>query len=451
MSTLKMLPKQAQLFFSDLYLLSHLTITLVCRLGTRLKWVVMLVRFLCYLCLLSVAFWRTAFIFIVSDYIKHGIKYGKNSRNNLDIYFANENNPGYRIITKRKSAKKPVVIFISGGAWIIGYKAWGAFMGMLLCNLGIIFVSPDYRNFPQARISNMVEDVSRAVEWVFKNIDKYGGDINNIYLCSQSAGGHIATLTLLQRAYYIEANKNNNNNISKFKNIKRFHSELNWKPTDLKGFFGIASPFNLVEMKEYFDERGLYTDIVLYVMENNLELNSPFHYLFNHFNREFVNLNDVKSSNNNRNNDESDVWSELKINNTKTANVFINDLILKETNNNKISTTNLNKYQLKLPPIFLYHGADDLSVPVNGTIVMAKALATFNIDVYLKIYDNKTHTGPIIEDPIQGTDPLVCDLLKVIFPSLTLDKIVHDIEHVMMGGIQLPNIFINAARYVCPF
>jgi hypothetical protein len=47
----------------------------------------------------------------------------------------------------------PVVIFLTGGAWAIGYKAWGALLGLGLSAHGVLVCSVDYRNFPgQAHI-----------------------------------------------------------------------------------------------------------------------------------------------------------------------------------------------------------------------------------------------------------------------------------------------------------
>ena len=97
--------------------------------------------------------------------------------------------------------KYPVVVFLSGGAWIIGYKAWGAFMGMLMAQLGVVFVSPDYRNFPQGTINDMVIDTTNAIQWTQDNIHKYGGDKNNMYVISQSAGAHMVYLDLLHQSY----------------------------------------------------------------------------------------------------------------------------------------------------------------------------------------------------------------------------------------------------------
>ncbi|KAI9921517.1 hypothetical protein PsorP6_000798 [Peronosclerospora sorghi] len=50
-----------------------------------------------------------------------------------------------------------VVFFLSGGAWIIGYKAWGALMGRVLESLGVVVVTPDYRNFPQGVVPDMMK------------------------------------------------------------------------------------------------------------------------------------------------------------------------------------------------------------------------------------------------------------------------------------------------------
>jgi prenylcysteine alpha-carboxyl methylesterase len=62
-------------------------------------------------------------------------------RNLLDLYIP------YRRWLRLGPA--PVVVFVTGGAWTIGYKAWGALFARRLSQLGIIVASLDYRNFPQ--------------------------------------------------------------------------------------------------------------------------------------------------------------------------------------------------------------------------------------------------------------------------------------------------------------
>jgi prenylcysteine alpha-carboxyl methylesterase len=63
------------------------------------------------------------------------------ARNLLDIYMPD----------KSHDAKAPVVIYVTGGAWIIGYKAWAAMLGLRLSQQGVVCVALDYRNFPQVR------------------------------------------------------------------------------------------------------------------------------------------------------------------------------------------------------------------------------------------------------------------------------------------------------------
>jgi acetyl esterase/lipase len=50
-----------------------------------------------------------------------------------------------------KGDSLPTVIFVTGGAWTIGYKAWGALLARRLCDSGVITMCLDYRNFPQVK------------------------------------------------------------------------------------------------------------------------------------------------------------------------------------------------------------------------------------------------------------------------------------------------------------
>ncbi|XP_039043600.1 probable isoprenylcysteine alpha-carbonyl methylesterase ICMEL2 [Hibiscus syriacus] len=59
-------------------------------------------------------------------------------------------------------AQSQLWYFVTGGAWIIGYKAWGSLLGLQLAERDIIVACIDYRNFPQGTISDMVKDVSQG-------------------------------------------------------------------------------------------------------------------------------------------------------------------------------------------------------------------------------------------------------------------------------------------------
>jgi len=65
------------------------------------------------------------------------------------------------------------------------------FVAKVLSSYGIITILPDYRNFPQGTIFDMVDDVDASLTWTFKNIEQYGGDRDQLYLMGQSAGAHL--------------------------------------------------------------------------------------------------------------------------------------------------------------------------------------------------------------------------------------------------------------------
>ena len=75
---------------SETWLVANLAVELAIAMGSRFKWIWMFFRFFFYVSLLLVAFVRAGFVFMISDYIKRGIKYGPNPRNYLDIYFASD-------------------------------------------------------------------------------------------------------------------------------------------------------------------------------------------------------------------------------------------------------------------------------------------------------------------------------------------------------------------------
>lgn len=158
-------------------------------------------------------------------------------------------------IPRERRKPNPVVVFVTGGAWIIGYKAWGALLGKRLAERGIIVACVDYRNFPQGTISDMVGDASEAISFICDTVASYGGDPNQIYLMGQSAGAHIAACALLEQA------------------VKESRGEeIYWSVTQIKSYFGLSGGYNMQNLVDHFHERGLYRSIFLSIMEGRRSL-----------------------------------------------------------------------------------------------------------------------------------------------------------------------------------
>lgn len=91
-------------------------------------------------------------------------------------------------------APAPVNVFIHGGAWRANRAADYAFLAELFVNAGAHFVVVDFTNVAETggSLFPMVEQVRRAVGWVYNNAASFGGDPGRLYLSSHSSGSHLA-------------------------------------------------------------------------------------------------------------------------------------------------------------------------------------------------------------------------------------------------------------------
>jgi hypothetical protein len=171
--------------------------------------------------------------------------------------------------------EKTVVIFIAGGAWIIGHRMWGALVGRSLVPFGILVVVPDYRNFPITDISGMVDDVDASIQWTFDHAGEYGGDANRIVLVGQSAGAHIGGVVVaskvldwltVERRKIVGIERDGRGRWDKgdenCDDVVRDDSTSHllassYSPYQLRGFVSTSCPHNLVAMRRVFHRHGL--------------------------------------------------------------------------------------------------------------------------------------------------------------------------------------------------
>lgn len=92
----------------------------------------------------------------------------------------------------------PVLIYIHGGAWVIGDKREQGFPLMHeLARRGWVCVTINYRLSPKATWPDHIVDCKRAVVWVKEHIHEYGGDASFVAVSGGSAGGHLTALLAL--------------------------------------------------------------------------------------------------------------------------------------------------------------------------------------------------------------------------------------------------------------
>ena len=103
----------------------------------------------------------------------------------LDVYYP-ENRKGC-----------PVIVWFHGGGLEAGNKEIPA----QLKEKGYVVVGANYRLLPKVHVKETLDDAAEAVAWVFKHIADYGGDTKKIVVTGHSAGGYLAMLLCLNKAW----------------------------------------------------------------------------------------------------------------------------------------------------------------------------------------------------------------------------------------------------------
>jgi len=110
--------------------------------------------------------------------------YGPSEHERLDIY--------------RAAGAAPVNIFVHGGAWLRGSAAESALFAEPLVRAGAHAVVIDFINADQSGgdLFPMHRQVSRAIAWVWRNAESFGGDRDRLYVSAASSGAHLAACAL---------------------------------------------------------------------------------------------------------------------------------------------------------------------------------------------------------------------------------------------------------------
>jgi acetyl esterase/lipase len=94
-------------------------------------------------------------------------------------------------------APHPLVIWIHGGGWKFGDKAW-MFSIRKLTRHGFAIASIQYRLSGTAKYPAAIVDCRDALHWLEQNGASYGLDTRHIFLSGGSAGGHLAAFIALE-------------------------------------------------------------------------------------------------------------------------------------------------------------------------------------------------------------------------------------------------------------
>jgi arylformamidase len=118
-----------------------------------------------------------------------GISYGLLPDEQLDIF---------RPAEASKGGRRPVVVFVHGGAWQHLDLGRSSFAAGTFTARGALYVPVGFSRMPAAgSLDEMVAQVRTALAWVWQHIDDYGGDRGRLHLIGHSSGGHLAAMALV--------------------------------------------------------------------------------------------------------------------------------------------------------------------------------------------------------------------------------------------------------------
>ncbi|MFF0492438.1 alpha/beta hydrolase [Nocardia sp. NPDC004068] len=90
----------------------------------------------------------------------------------------------------------PTLLYLHGGAWVLGAPASHRRLAADLAALGLLTVVLDYRRAPKHRFPAAVDDTAHALEWLRAHATEFGGDPDRILVGGDSAGANLAAAAL---------------------------------------------------------------------------------------------------------------------------------------------------------------------------------------------------------------------------------------------------------------
>ena len=107
--------------------------------------------------------------------------------------------------------KLPVMVYVHGGAFVVGCGGPPLFCGESFVESGCVLVTMHYRlgllgylNVPGSDSNRGLRDVLHSLRWVRENIASFGGDASNVTLFGESAGAMTVAPLMTSKLRFVE-------------------------------------------------------------------------------------------------------------------------------------------------------------------------------------------------------------------------------------------------------
>ncbi len=109
--------------------------------------------------------------------------YGSHPKENLDLFPA-------------AGHGSPLLVFLHGGYWRSLDKSDFSWVAPPFVERGVSVAVVNYDLAPAVTIETITLQVLRALEWLYRNAERYGFDAHRIHVSGHSAGGHLTAMAM---------------------------------------------------------------------------------------------------------------------------------------------------------------------------------------------------------------------------------------------------------------
>ncbi len=109
------------------------------------------------------------------------VKYGDDKLQYVNIYQHKDN------------IKRPLMIYIHGGSWVSGITEMRNAYIAQWAKKGFNTVAISYTYAPQKVFPYQLQEVFKAIDFIYENSEKYNFDTDNVVLAGESAGGYFVS------------------------------------------------------------------------------------------------------------------------------------------------------------------------------------------------------------------------------------------------------------------
>jgi acetyl esterase len=122
-----------------------------------------------------------------------------------DVAYSDSGSPDHMLDIYRPKApagaRLPVVVYVHGGGFRLLSKDTHWPMALIFARFGFLVFNISYRLAPKHPFPAAIADTCAAYEWVCRNAEQYGGDLDRMIVAGESAGANLVTSLSVATCY----------------------------------------------------------------------------------------------------------------------------------------------------------------------------------------------------------------------------------------------------------